>query len=180
MDALLPVAGLRVLDFCAGGGGKSLALAAAGARVQAHDADPARMSDIPERARRAGAVIGLLAPEALARAGTFDLVLVDAPCSGSGAWRRQPEAKWRLDAARLSALGRIQADLLHVAARSVAPGGRLAYATCSLLSEENGEVVRGFLGQTRRFALEGELRLTPCDGGDGFYLARMKDVSRGQ
>jgi 16S rRNA (cytosine967-C5)-methyltransferase len=180
VDQLLPIArGARVLDFCAGGGGKALALAAAGARVSAHDSDPGRMSDIPERARRAGASIALLRPEALGEAGRFDLVLVDAPCSGSGAWRRQPEAKWRLDAERLAALTKVQADVLRRAARFVRPGGTLAYATCSLLAEENGEIVRGFLAEGTGFALETERRLTPLDGGDGFYLARMKDVSFG-
>lgn len=180
VDRLSPVArGARVLDFCAGGGGKALALAAAGGRVTAHDADPGRMSDIPERARRAGASIALLSPEALREAGRFDLVLVDAPCSGSGAWRRQPEAKWRLDAERLAALTSLQADVLRRAAGFVRPGGTLAYATCSLLEEENGDIVRGFLGDAAGFALEAERRLTPLDGGDGFYLACMKDVSLG-
>jgi 16S rRNA (cytosine967-C5)-methyltransferase len=178
VDAFLPVPeGARVLDFCAGGGGKALAFAAAGARVSAHDADARRMSDLPERARRAGAEIAILGPGALQAGATFDLVLVDAPCSGSGAWRRQPEAKWRLDAARLAELGALQAAILREAARHVRPGGWLGYATCSLLASENGDVVRGFLADHRRFGLAGERRLTPLDGGDGFYVARIKDVS---
>jgi 16S rRNA (cytosine967-C5)-methyltransferase len=175
VDMLLPLApGARVLDYCAGGGGKALALAANGARVTAHDADPRRMADLPERARRAGAQID--AVERLGRE-RFDVVLVDAPCSGSGAWRRQPEAKWRLDEARLAALSALQGEVLRTAARHVAPGGTLAYATCSLLEEENGAVVDAFLAENPRFARVAERRLTPIDGGDGFYVARMKDVS---
>jgi 16S rRNA (cytosine967-C5)-methyltransferase len=108
----------------------------------------------------------------------FDLVLVDAPCSGSGAWRRQPEAKWRLDAARLAALVTLQGEVLRAAARHVAPGGgALAYATCALREEENGAVVEAFLAGDLRVARMAERRLTPVDGGDGFYVARMKDVS---
>ena len=107
-------------------------------------------------------------------------MLVDAPCSGSGAWRRQPEAKWRLDAARLAALTALQGEVLRAAARHVAPGGTLAYATCSLLEEENGAVVEAFLAEDLRFARMAERRFTPVDGGDGFYVARMKDVSSSQ
>jgi 16S rRNA (cytosine967-C5)-methyltransferase len=178
-DALLPLApGAQVLDYCAGGGGKALALAAQGARVSAHDADPRRMVDIPARAARAGVRIDIVAPEALG-ARLFDAVLVDAPCSGSGAWRRQPEAKWRLDPTRLDALGALQAGVLRGAARHVRPGGRLLYATCSLLAAENGEIVARFLAETPGFAPESERRLTPRDGGDGFYIARMRDVSSG-
>jgi 16S rRNA (cytosine967-C5)-methyltransferase len=178
-DALLPLdPGARVLDYCAGGGGKALALAAQGARVSAHDADPRRMVDIPARAARAGARIEVLAPGTLG-ARVFDAVLVDAPCSGSGAWRRQPEAKWRLDPERLAALGALQADVLIAAARHVRPGRRLLYATCSLLAAENGGIVDRFLAETPGFAREWERRLTPRDGGDGFYIARMKSVSPG-
>jgi 16S rRNA (cytosine967-C5)-methyltransferase len=175
VDLLLPVTrGARVLDYCAGGGGKALALAAAGARVTAHDAEPRRMADLPERARRAGVRIDVA--ERLGRE-RFDLVLVDAPCSGSGAWRRQPEAKWRTGEARLAALTALQGEVLRAAARHVAPGGTLAYATCSLLEEENGAVVAAFLAENPRFVRMAERRLTPLDGGDGFYVACMKDVS---
>jgi 16S rRNA (cytosine967-C5)-methyltransferase len=175
VDMLLPVpTGARVLDFCAGGGGKALALAAHGASVTAHDVDPRRMADLPERARRAGARIALA--ERLGRE-RFDLVLVDAPCSGSGAWRRQAEAKWRLDEAQLAGLAALQGEVLRAAARHVAPGGALAYATCSLLEEENGAVVEAFLAENPRFARVAERRLTPLEGGDGFFVARMKDVS---
>jgi len=177
VDAILPLApGVRVLDYCAGGGGKALALAAAGAQVSAHDVDPRRMSDLPERARRAGAAITVLRPGDLLAAAAFDLVLVDAPCSGSGAWRRQPEAKWRLEEARLADLVGMQDAILRSAAGHLRPGGRLAYATCSLLEEENRRVVDRFLGDAPSFELEAERRLTPLDGGDGFYVALIRDV----
>jgi 16S rRNA (cytosine967-C5)-methyltransferase len=146
--------------------------------VTAHDADAGRMADLPERARRAGVRIGICTP--VAPGAAFDLVLVDAPCSGSGAWRRQPEAKWRLDETRLAALAAMQADILRRAARHVRPGGTLAYATCSLLEDENGAVVADFLRDTPAFRLMSDRRLTPLDGGDGFYVARMKEVSLAQ
>lgn len=177
VDALVPLApGARVLDYCAGGGGKALALAARGADVVAHDADPRRMADLPARADRAGAAIACLATDDLAAAGPFDLVLVDAPCSGSGAWRRQPEAKWRLDAARLAELTALQARILDAAAGLVAPGGRLAYATCSLLAAENEAAATDFLARSSGWHLLGTRRLTPLDGGDGFFIAQFGGV----
>ena len=175
VDSLLPLPpGARVLDFCAGGGGKALALAAVGAAVTAHDADPARMTDLPERARRAGADIAVAGPGALAGLPPFDLVLADAPCSGSGAWRRQPEAKWRLDAARLTALLAMQDAVLDAAARHVRPGGRLAYATCSLLQAENRARIDAFRQRHPGWLMLAERRLTPLDGGDGFYIATLQ------
>ena len=167
----LPLAeGMRVLDFCAGGGGKTLAMAAA-ARLEivAHDAHPQRMADLPARATRAGVTVRLC--ETARLPGSFDLVLADAPCSGSGAWRRQPEARWRLDAARLAALNATQDAVLDAAAVQVRPGGWLAYATCSLLQAENEGRVAAFVGRNARFTLQHAMRLTPLDGGDGFYLA---------
>ncbi|MGR3783341.1 MAG: RsmB/NOP family class I SAM-dependent RNA methyltransferase [Albimonas sp.] len=169
-------AGERVLDYCAGGGGKALALAAAmggEGEVIAHDVDPARMQDIPPRAARAGARIAPLpgpVPES-ARHG-FDLVFADAPCSGSGAWRRNPDAKWSFTPEALARLAALQDEVLASAARFVRPGGRLVYATCSLLEEENGARLRAFLPGSG-FELVEELRLTPLEGGDGFYAARL-------
>ncbi len=145
VDALPLVPGAHVLDFCAGGGGKALAISArlGGRRVFAHDADPARMRDLPDRARRAGADIDTVA----APAGRYDLVLADAPCSGSGAWRRAPEGKWRLTPDRLAELCATQAAILDTCATYVAPGGVLAYATCSLLEAENAGQAAGFLAR---------------------------------
>lgn len=159
--------GDRVLDYCAGGGGKALALAARGARVTAWDANPARMRDLPARAARAGAAITV----ATAPKGQFDLVLADAPCSGSGAWRRQPEAKWALTPERLAALVQTQAEVMDAAAAHVRPGGQFAYATCSLLAEENAAQASAFAGRHPAFQPVAQRVLTPLDGGDGFFLA---------
>lgn len=173
-DALEVRAGMRVLDYCAGGGGKALALAAQGARVTAHDAEPRRMRDLPARATRAGTQIARIETADLTEVPPFDLVLCDAPCSGSGSWRRAPEAKWRLTPARLEELVQIQADILDRAASLVAPGGVLAYVTCSLLTEENGAQTRAFVARTGHdWRILCERSLTPLDGGDGFYIARL-------
>ena len=172
--AALPLAdGMRVLDHCAGGGGKTLAMAArAKLRLWAHDAAPRRMADLPDRARRAGVKVTLAErPEATA---PYDLVLVDAPCSGSGSWRRDPEGKWRLTPERLAELQGVQAGILDRVAPMVARGGWLGYATCSLLEVENGDQTAGFLARHPGWRLESERRFTPLDGGDGFYLALLR------
>ena len=95
------------------------------------------------------------------------------PCSGSGAWRRQPEAKWALTPDALSRLCAVQAGILDAASRLVAPGGRLAYVTCSLLAAENEEQVSRFLGRTPGWSLADRRRWTPLDGGDGFGLSLL-------
>lgn len=173
--SLLPIAqDARVLDFCAGGGGKALAIAAAcDATVFAHDAAPRRMADLGARAARAGVTIAELETGALAAQAPFDLVLADAPCSGSGAWRRQPAAKWELTPERLVDLCKTQAEILDNAAMLVAPSGRLAYATCSLLAEENADQVAAFLKRAPEWSLVSERQLTPLEGGDGFYIAQL-------
>ena len=168
--------GQRVLDYCAGGGGKTLAMAAfARAEFTAHDADPARMRDLPERARRAGIRVRLTETTGLRR-GSFDLVLADAPCSGSGSWRRAPEAKWALTPERLAALCTLQASILAKAAALVAPAGTLAYATCSVLNDENEDRISAFLAAHPGWVPQRELRLTPLAGGDGFFLATLTRV----
>ncbi|MEL6318055.1 MAG: RsmB/NOP family class I SAM-dependent RNA methyltransferase [Pseudomonadota bacterium] len=135
--------GVVILDACAGGGGKSLALAAArpDARILAYDVEPRRMADLAPRAARAGARIERLDAARLERwAGRCDLALVDAPCSGSGAWARNPDAKWRLTPDRFAALQSAQRSALRLGAEAIAPGGVLVYATCSLLRAENEDV----------------------------------------
>lgn len=170
----LPLAdGDRVLDYCAGGGGKALAMAArARLALVAHDADPARMRDLPARAARAGAKIVCADSKAL-KDRRFDLVLTDAPCSGSGTWRRTPDAKWRLTPARLEDLCRLQAQVLAAAAVHVAPGGRLAYMTCSILGCENEDQVAAFAAQNPGFRLDWQKRFSPVTGGDGFFAALL-------
>jgi 16S rRNA (cytosine967-C5)-methyltransferase len=164
--------GMKVLDYCAGGGGKALAMAAqADIDLFAHDADPRRMKDLPQRAARAGAEVSCLATDALDSAGPFDLVLCDVPCSGSGSWRRAPEGKWRLTAERLQDLYQVQANILREAARLTAPGGYLAYATCSMLRGENAEQVQRFLQENAGWKLVCEHSWKVQDGTDGFHVA---------
>ena len=172
VDRLGPlVAGAEVLDFCAGGGGKSLAMAAYHpARLVAYDKDSDRMSDLPARARRAGVHISVAEDVTDA----FDLVVCDAPCSGSGAWRRQPAAKWNLTRARLVELCEMQAEILNTAHKLVRPGGHLAYATCSLLDVENDRQVEDFLTRHSDWTEVDRKSLTPLDGGDGFFIAVLR------
>ncbi|MTH64938.1 RsmB/NOP family class I SAM-dependent RNA methyltransferase [Paracoccus shanxieyensis] len=168
--AALPEA-RTVLDYCAGGGGKALALAAKGAQVTAHDIDARRMSDLPARAKRAGAAIRLAQPGQVQ--GLFDLVVADVPCSGSGTWRRTPDAKWRFDDAALQHLLTVQAQILDRVAAHVAPGGHLAYMTCSLLEGENQRQADAFV-QRAGFDPVAMRRFTPLDASDGFFLALMR------
>ncbi|WP_339107090.1 RsmB/NOP family class I SAM-dependent RNA methyltransferase [Thioclava sp. GXIMD4216] len=170
----LPLDGVAsALDFCAGGGGKALALAARAPklRLSAHDIDAGRMKDLPLRAERAGAWIDLLPPGAVT--GQWDMVLVDAPCSGSGTWRRTPDAKWQLLPERLDALVALQSEILQAASRYVAPEGYLVYMTCSLLHCEN-------IAQAEQFAVNPEWQwvehrqLTTQDGSDGFFYSVFK------
>lgn len=202
-------AGTQVLDLCAGGGGKTLALAAAMAnkgQIYAYDNDKRRMKDIFDRATRAGARnIQVRTPRGKDDvlddlAGRMDLVLVDSPCTGTGTWRRRPDAKWRLTEAQLEARMKEQDAVLDQAARFVKPGGTLVYVTCSILADENEDRVAEFLlrrpefetvdplaalrrtdaataGRLGAFVRTGEraspvLRLTPASAGtDGFFVA---------
>ncbi len=172
--------GMSVLDYCAGGGGKSLAMAArARIRLHAHDADPKRMKDLPERAARAGAGVTLLTSADVARTGPFDLVLCDVPCSGSGSWRRAPEGKWRLTPEGLRALQETQSEILRTAAGLTAPGGTLAYATCSMLQAENTQQVQAFIGKNPEWSLAAEQSWQVQDGTDGFYVAVLTRAKAG-
>jgi 16S rRNA (cytosine967-C5)-methyltransferase len=169
--------GMTVLDHCAGGGGKTLALAAAmqgQGRLLAWDVNPRRMADLPERARRAGAEVRILSDrECAGLKPVCDLVLVDAPCSGTGAWRRKPESKWRLTPAMLDGFPPLQDAILDAAAAKVRPGGTLVYATCSLLSRENEDRADAFAARHPGWQPVGVRRLSPLDGGDGFFIARF-------
>lgn len=170
---MVPVAaGARVLDYCAGGGGKALAFADRhGADIFAHDIAPARMADLPDRAARAGVVITRLAPDQVADHAPYDVVFCDAPCSGSGTWRRSPDAKWRLTRDRLDALCAIQNDVIARAATLVAPQGLLAYATCSVLEDENDAVVTQFLHSNPAWSVTLRDQRLPGPDGDGFFLS---------
>ena len=188
--------GMRVVDLCAGAGGKTLALAAAlrnGGEMLACDTDRGRLSRLAPRAERAGATCvttRLLDPgRELAALEDWheqaNIVLVDAPCSGTGTWRRNPEARWRLTPARLERLLSTQAHVLDIAAKLVRPGGVLIYAVCSVLDAEGADQVAAFAGRSgfipEPLALPlgtprgPGLRLTPArDGTDGFFLARLR------
>jgi 16S rRNA (cytosine967-C5)-methyltransferase len=188
--------GATVIDLCAGAGGKSLALAAMmedRGRIIACDVDRTRLSRLQPRAERAGARMietRLLDPNreqaALADLnGAADIVLIDAPCSGTGTWRRNPEARWRLTPERLERLTRTQAHLLDIAAGLVRPGGALIYVVCSLLAEEGLNQIESFLVHHPGWAatapdlpvsgtLGHGILLTPArHGTDGFFIARL-------
>jgi 16S rRNA (cytosine967-C5)-methyltransferase len=167
--------GMRVLDFTAGAGGKSLGLAAAmenRGEIVASDIRGEALFELSSRADRAGAGIiktHLLGP---LPQGPFDLVLLDAPCSGSGTWRRQPELKWRLTPERLTGLCALQDRLLEQAATY---GTRLIYATCSILMRENQDRVEAFLAAHPDFSrIAPDFHASPAaTGTDGFYVARL-------
>jgi len=188
--------GEDVIDLCAGAGGKTLALAAEmenTGRLVASDTDRGRLSRLEPRAERAGAgniTNLLLDPQREwdklgAYEGAADAVLIDAPCSGTGTWRRNPESRWRMNADALNRLTDTQDDLLNLGARLVKPGGRLIYVTCSLLDAEGPDRIARFRDahadwQTLRpdlplGRLRGEgTRLTPYhDGTDGFFIASL-------
>ena len=177
MQAVQVPPGARVLDYCAGGGGKALGFADQNdAVVFAHDIAPERMRDLPARAARAGVSITQLRTDALSRQASFDVVFCDAPCSGSGTWRRTPDAKWRLTPADLDRLCATQAQVIRAAAQLVAPGGVLAYATCSVLRAENDAIVDDFLAANPRWRRDRTEKLRPDATGDGFYLCVLRDV----
>ena len=200
--------GMQVADICAGSGGKTLCLAAMmenKGQIHAYDADAIRLRPIFERLKRAGArnvqVMRGGEEDALKTlAGKMDRVVIDAPCSGSGVWRRRPEAKWRLKPAQLERRLAEQKDVLELGAPLVKPGGRLVYITCSVLPEENGDQVTAFLQRQPDFRLvpyrqvwaeamgseppgsaDGStdtLLLTPASHGtDGFFVAVMERVA---
>ena len=207
-----PKPGMQVADICAGAGGKTLAFAAAMAnkgQIHAYDADRFRLKNIFERLKRAGTRNVQVLPagdEAAldALSGTFDLVLVDAPCSGSGTWRRKPDAKWRLGEEALKQRMAEQDAVLDLAARLAGPEGRIVYVTCSLLAAENGERIAAFLARNQGFrpapfgaaatfleraarggkesvnhgfSSETSVQLTPLtDSTDGFFIANLMRV----
>jgi 16S rRNA (cytosine967-C5)-methyltransferase len=195
--ALAAAPGQRIVDLCAGAGGKTLQLAAEMAvagEILACDIDRARLSRLPARAERAGATMietRLLNPgreaEMLAdwRA-SADGVLIDAPCSGTGTWRRNPEARWRLTPDRLARYAAAQRHVLEIGATLVKPGGALAYIVCSLLDEEGADQVAGFLAAYPGWQAEplslgagrprgAGVRLDPAsDRTDGFFVARLR------
>lgn len=196
--------GMQVMDFCSGTGGKALALAATmknKGHIVACDISDVRLARSKIRLKRAGVEnaerIKLPAVDDRAMKklyGKFHRVLVDAPCSGTGSWRRNPDVRWSTHAAKLDELTALQSSILERAARFVQPGGRMIYATCSLLPEENDERIEAFLASHKDFQLEDArqiwtklsdkpwpcaddqvLRLSPArHGTDGFFAAILR------
>jgi 16S rRNA (cytosine967-C5)-methyltransferase len=181
--------GETVVDLCAGGGGKSLALAALMAnsgRIVATDTDIRRLAPIHARIARAGARnVDVRTPRGDAELlddlmGACDLVLIDAPCTGIGAWRRNPDAKWRVRPGALEQRIKAQDTALDRSARLVRPGGRIAYVTCSLLDEENGARARAFTGRHPEFAVVPADEVTGALEADSTpFLAAVKSSAEG-
>ena len=189
--------GMQVLDYCAGAGGKTLGLAAAmqrKGRIVAMDTDEKRLMKGRERYKKAQ-LADIIEVRPLSddrhrrwlkrQKGTFDIVLLDVPCSGTGTWRRNPDMRWRVYGPQVEELTQIQAEILEKASPCVKPGGTLVYATCSLLREENEAQVAAFLERHPEFtvaALDESLglgspfmRLTPLrHGTDGFFAAVLR------
>ena len=200
--------GEQVVDLCAGAGGKTLALAAMmenKGQIFATDDDKRRLAPIHDRLKRSGARnVQVRTPKSVGGeiadlAGHCDLVLIDAPCTGTGAWRRNPDAKWRMRPGALDLRQKEQAQILDRAVALLKPGGRLAYITCSVLEEENGAQVRAFLArqpdftiqppaevaavlgerapafiQAARLSKEGLLMTPRCTGTDGFFFSLLR------
>jgi 16S rRNA (cytosine967-C5)-methyltransferase len=198
--------GQRVLDYCAGGGGKTLALAAmmnGAGSIIAHDSEKSRLAPVFDRLRRSGVnnvEVVTRAGDLEPLAGAMDLVLIDAPCTGSGTWRRKPDAKWRLGERQLDARCREQAQILDAASRFVKPGGALAYVTCSVFNAENADQIAAFLERNAGFEavdhsalwnthfpqaqgrarIDRDLgvRLSPAlSGTDGFYFCALRKIA---
>lgn len=184
--------GQSILDLCAGAGGKTLALAAClenKGRIVATDTAGWRLKRTKERLKRAGAfnvelreLAGFQDKWVKRQKERFDHVLVDAPCSGSGTWRRNPDQKWTITLKDIQELTALQKSLLDMAAPLVKKGGSLVYATCSLLCEENEDVAKSFLENHQEFSLipcglreESFLSLSPLQNGtDGFFAAKFQ------
>ena len=183
LSALLAGArpGEHVLDLCAGSGGKTLALAAlmeGRGQIFSYDSDLRRLAPIHERVHRADAHnVQVRSPRGkqdvlVDLTGKMDLVFLDAPCTGTGVWRRHPDAKWRMRPGALEQRVKEQAELFDAAVRYVKPGGRIAYVTCSLLDAENGAQVRAFVARTPGFTVAPPSEVARGLGDRGFMLGK--------
>ena len=170
--------GLRILDYCAGGGGKTLAVASRvmnKAEILAFDISEDRLSRLPLRASRAGATIRLLNSRSLKDYfQKCDVVIVDAPCSGSGVWRRNPTSKWELTEQKLRDYLEKQTEILSAASEFVSLEGVILYSVCSLISEEGIKPVRNFMAQSNKYRIIDQVILNPLNASDGFYSIVLK------
>jgi 16S rRNA (cytosine967-C5)-methyltransferase len=178
--------GEQVIDLCAGAGGKTLALAAVmenRGQIYATDTDKRRLVAIHDRLARAGARnVQVRTPKSVGNeladlAGRADLVLIDAPCTGIGTWRRNPDAKWRIRPGALAERIKQQDAVLESAVALVKPGGRIAYITCSVLAEENGDRVRAFIGRHGDFSVEKPGNVVNALGDRAYLFARAVLIS---
>jgi 16S rRNA (cytosine967-C5)-methyltransferase len=178
--------GEQVVDLCAGAGGKTLALAAAmenHGQIYATDSDKRRLAPIHDRLARAGARnVQVRTPKSVGNeltdlAGRADLVLIDAPCTGIGTWRRNPDAKWRIRPGALAERIKQQDAVLDSAVALVKPGGRIAYVTCSVLAEENGDRVGAFIGRHGDFSVEKPANVINGLGERAYLFARAGLIS---
>ncbi|HZF99574.1 MAG TPA: methyltransferase domain-containing protein, partial [Chitinophagales bacterium] len=180
---LQPEAGMRVVDACAGAGGKTLHIASVmenRGHVIALDVEEWKLIETRKRARRAG--VGIIETRLIDSTkvikrlnGTADRVLIDAPCSGLGVLRRNPDAKWKLSPETIEKVKNLQSDLLQRYASMAKPGGKIVYATCSILPSENEKQVEKFLANNKdQYTLEDQKHIMPSEGFDGFYMARIK------
>ena len=178
--------GEQVIDLCAGAGGKTLALAAAmenRGQIYATDTDKRRLVAIHDRLARAGARnVQVRTPKSVGNeladlAGRADLVLIDAPCTGIGTWRRNPDAKWRIRPGALAERIKQQDAVLESAVALLKPGGRIAYITCSVLAEENGDRVRAFIGRHGDFSVEKPGNVINSLGDRAYLFARAVLIS---
>jgi 16S rRNA (cytosine967-C5)-methyltransferase len=178
--------GEHVVDLCAGAGGKTLALAAAmqnHGQLYATDTDKRRLAPIHDRLARSGVRnVQIRTPKSVGNeladlAGRADLVLIDAPCTGIGTWRRNPDAKWRIRPGALAVRCKEQEEVLDRAVPLVKPGGRIAYVTCSLLAEENGDQVRAFLARQPDFTLAPPAEVANALGERAYMFRRAVSMS---
>ena len=178
--------GEQVIDLCAGAGGKTLALAAAmenRGQIYATDTDKRRLVAIHDRLARAGARnVQVRTPKSVGNeladlAGRADLVLIDAPCTGIGTWRRNPDAKWRIRPGALAERIKQQDAVLESAVALLKPGGRIAYITCSVLAEENGDRMRAFIGRHGDFSVEKPGNVINSLGDRAYLFARAVLIS---
>lgn len=180
----LPVSpGMKVIDACAGAGGKSLALAArmqAKGRLLSMDVEEWKLNALKERAKRAGAgnieTRLIVSSKTIKRlADSADALLLDVPCSGTGVFKRNPEGKWRHQAEHLTELLALQADILRRYSKMLKVQGHLLYATCSILPQENQQQIKRFLAEQPQFELLRDEFIDPANTGwDGFYYALLR------